>query len=225
MSVVMVSATRHSQESFWSQTALGQSLARLGSERNLAARIAFSNRLGLSSVYNLGIAACGKGDTICFVHDDVWIADHYFPLRVLEGLAAYDIIGVAGNRRRRSMQPSWAFIDVSFRWDDREFLSGAIAGGRGPFGPVTVFGEAPAECELLDGVILCAKVDTLCRHKLSFDERYAFHFYDLDFCRSARSRGLRLGTWPLSISHQSGGGFQSPDWRAGFERYVAKWGD
>jgi len=225
MSVVVVSATRQPEDAFWSKTALGQSLRRLAFDRRLAARIAFSNQLGLAAVYNLGIGACHEGDAVCFIHDDVWIDDYWFLQRVLEGLASYDVIGVAGNKRRLPRQPSWAFANDSFQWDEREFLRGAIARGRTPFGPVVFFGDAPAECELLDGVFLAARVDTLRQHDLAFDERYSFHFYDLDFCRSARGLGLRLGAWPLSLTHQSGGGFESPAWREGYDRYLAKWGE
>ena len=56
-----------------------------------------------------------------------------------------------------------------------------------------------------------------------FDERFDFHFYDLDFCRTARRAGLSIGTWPISLTHQSDGAFGSPSWRAGYERYLNKW--
>jgi len=31
----------------------------------------------------------------------------------------------------------------------------------------------------------------------AFDPRFQFHFYDLDFCRQAEQRGLKMGTWAL----------------------------
>ena len=58
-----------------------------------------------------------------------------------------------------------------------------------------------------------------------FDERFDFHFYDLDFCRTARANGLRLGTFPLAVTHRSAGGFGSPAWQENAERYLEKWGD
>jgi len=42
---------------------------------------------------------------------------------------------------------------------------------------------------------------------LGFDERFGFHFYDLDLCRQAEQRGIRTGTWPISVVHESGGNF------------------
>ena len=36
---------------------------------------------------------------------------------------------------------------------------------------------------------------------------------------------LRLGTWPICLTHQSGGGFESEAWTAAYDKYVQKWGD
>ena len=58
---------------------------------------------------------------------------------------------------------------------------------------------------------------------MRFDERFPFHFYDLDFCRSARANGLRLGTWPITLTHQSGGRFGIPEWRKAYADYLNKW--
>lgn len=225
MAVVLISATRLAEQEFWTHAALGQSLRRLSFDRRLAARIAFANQRGLPEIYNLGMAECADDDAVCFIHDDVWIDDHHFLTRVLEGLAVYDVIGVAGNRRRQPRQPSWAFVDDSFKWDEQEFLSGAVAHGPQPCGAVSWFGEAPIECELLDGVLLAVLSRTLKERQLRFDDGFRFHFYDLDFCRSARSLGLRLGTWPISLTHQSGGSYGTQAWREGYERYQQKWGD
>jgi len=47
----------------------------------------------------------------------------------------------------------------------------------------------------------------------------------MDFCRSARAAGLKLATWPIAITHQSGGGFASNAWLDNYKTYIAKWGD
>jgi GT2 family glycosyltransferase len=65
----------------------------------------------------------------------------------------------------------------------------------------------PAACEILDDVLLAIRKSVLMEHDLRFDMRFDFHFYDLDFCREARESGLTLGTWPIAITHQSGGAF------------------
>ena len=154
-----------------------------------------------------------------------WLDDFFLTTRVLEGLQHYDVIGVAGNRRRLPRQPSWAFTDTEFKWDEPENLSGAVAMGDYPFGQLSFFGQCPADCELLDGVLLAVKPAALIQTSVRFDPTFPFHFYDLDFCRQARQAGLRLGTWPIAITHQSGGSFGSPAWHASYHQYLSKWNE
>lgn len=221
--VEIVSATRMSEQEFWQRSALGVSLRRLAVNDRISFHVAFANRRGLSTIYNERIRADNANQRLVFMHDDVWIDDYFFVDRIVAALKDYDVVGVAGNKRRIERQPAWAFINDCFTWDDRSHLSGAVAHGANPFGAVTVFGPTPAECELLDGVLIAANRDALLRGKVQFDERFDFHFYDMDFCRSARAAGLRLGTWPICITHQSGGGFGSPAWRARYADYLGKW--
>jgi hypothetical protein len=224
MSIEIVSATRRSKESFWEESALGRSLRRLARDERLVAQIAFSNKRGLPGIYNARIASSDRCDILLFVHDDVWIDDDNLADLVIEGCGAFDIIGLVGNRRRVQGQPSWASVGVPLKWDDKANLSGSIAHGAAPLGKLTVYGEAPAECELLDGVFLAAKKATLKDRAVSFDPSFDFHFYDLDFCRLARQKGLRLGTWPICITHQSSGGMGTPAWAETYQRYLDKWG-
>jgi GT2 family glycosyltransferase len=160
-----------------------------------------------------------------FIHDDVWLDDYYLGDRVIGGLDAFDIIGVAGNRRRLPKQPGWSITDTRLTWEDRSNVSGAVAHGPGPFGAISHFGAVPAQCEILDGVLLAARRSKLVQHAIVFDTRFGFHFYDLDFCRAARKSGLRLGTWPICITHQSKGAFGTDEWHEAYRVYIAKWGD
>jgi GT2 family glycosyltransferase len=223
MLIEIVSATRLSQTQFWAQSALGQSLRRMSFEKRLLTSIAFNNLQGLPDIYNRRIAAQSKTDALVFVHDDVWLEDYCFADRVIDGLAQFDVIGVAGNRRVLDMQPAWCFVDDAFIWDDRANLSGNVAHGKMPLGDVVAFGFVPAACELLDGVLLAAKKTSLNAAKILFDSQFLFHFYDMDFCRTARSAGLRLGTWPIAITHQSGGAFGTPAWKEALAIYRNKW--
>lgn len=221
--VIIASATRLPAEKFWQESALGQSLRRLAFDTGLSATVAFDNAEGLPAIYNRVIEAAPPASLLVFLHDDVWIDDIFFSQRIAEGLEAFDAIGVAGNRRRVRLQPAWAFVDDKLTWDERANLSGSVAHGKMPFGAVSHFGPAPAECELLDGVLLAASRDVLISHEIRFDERFSFHFYDMDFCRSMRAKGLRLATWPIAMTHQSGGAFGTPAWRAAREIYLRKW--
>ena len=73
-------------------------------------------------------------------------------------------------------------------------------------------------------VLLSARVETLSSRHVLFDENFDFHFYDLDLCRQAEQRGLRMGTWPLPIIHESGGDMHDSAWRSAYSRYIDKWG-
>ena len=227
--ITIVSATRQAAPDFAEKTPLGASLKRLAFDKRVDTRIAFQNIAGLPVVYNNALGAADAGEILVFIHDDVWIDDYFFADRIKDALRAFDIMGVAGNRRRVPRQPSWLFgspgPDGVFR-KDRENHSGAVAHAKTPFGPVDYFGPTPAECELLDGVLLAAKRDALRSAGVRFDERFDFHFYDMDFCRSAKAAGLVLGCSGVAITHASvGEGLGKPDWRRNYRKYLEKWGD
>jgi GT2 family glycosyltransferase len=221
----IISATRLSESDFWNRSALGISLRRIGYDRRLVARLAFESRRSLPLIYNARISAANSNDMLIFIHDDVWINDYFLVDRVIEGLRTYDVIGIAGNRRRIPYQPAWLFPDTNLTMDDRANLSGSIAHGQSPFSQISFFGAAPSDCELLDGVFLAARKTSLTTNGVLFDPQFDFHFYDLDLCRSARQCGLRLGTWPICLTHQSGGAFGSQEWNTKYRAYIEKWGD
>jgi GT2 family glycosyltransferase len=222
--IEVVAATRLSEGDFWNESALGQSLQRLEFDARVTAHITYENRRGLPDIYNSRIAAQDSREVLVFVHDDVWLDDYYVTDRILEACEHFDVVGIAGNRRRTPGQPGWAFIDSQFTWDEHENLSGRVAHGKDPCGRVSSFGPCPADCELLDGVFLAARKSALLDKAVRFDARFDFHFYDLDFCRTARSKGLRLGTWPICITHQSNGGFGGEQWQQRYRMYLEKWG-
>ncbi len=221
--IEVISATRLSESDFWNKSALGFSLRRLAHDARLVPHLAFANRRGLPDIFNARISAPDGHELLVFVHDDVWIDDYFLADRVIEGLQSYDVIGVAGNRRRIQNQPAWIFVDNQCTWDSATNLSGRVAHGRDPCGQVSFYGAVPAECELLDGVFLGARKSALTANGVLFDPRFDFHFYDMDFCRSARQNGLRLGTWPICLTHQSGGAFGTQRWIEKYRQYVEKW--
>ena len=221
--IEIISATRFSEADFWGKSALGISLRRLSHDKRLVARIAFQNQLGLPSIYNSRISEAANDSILVFMHDDVWIDDYFLADHVNAGLRVYDVIGVAGNKQRAEFQPAWTFLDDKYTPADRKNLSGSVATGKNPFSAILYFVGVPAECELLDGVFIAARKSVLKEKGVSFDTRFDFNFYDLDFCRSARQNGLRLGTWPISLTHQSDGKFGSKQWIDKFYVYFDKW--
>lgn len=221
----VVTATRGSEDDFWNASPLGLSLGRLMSEPRINAVPAYQNKRPLPEIYNQRIEAEDAAEYLLFIHDDVWLDDYFVVDRIVEGLSRFDVIGLAGNKRRREKQPAWGFINPQMQWEDRGWLSGSVAHGKAPFGLVTTWGAVPAECELMDGLFLAAKRDVLRSRGVRFDPRFDFHFYDMDFCRTARKQELRLGTWPICVTHVSNGAFGTPRWREMYEKYLEKWGD
>ena len=98
--VEFVCATRRSEEEFWTQSALGLSLIRMSFDRRILPRVAVSNTYGLPDIYNHSLDDETGPDIQIFIHDDVWLMDHFLVDRVLEGLQHCDVLGVAGVRQR-----------------------------------------------------------------------------------------------------------------------------
>jgi hypothetical protein len=219
-----VCATRGSNQDFFTKTPLGRSLAIY---RAPFAEVTLfdNNTTGLPALYNEAIRdAISDPAILIFIHDDVHVCDFFWHLHILNGLQAFDIIGLAGNRRRVPNQPTWGYIDDKFTWDDSGNLSGVVAHGSGfPPANLSCYGPPAQEVKLLDGVLLAVRSETLLANKIEFDERFDFHFYDMDFCRQAEAKRLRMGTWSLSVIHESVGKAGTPSWREGYARYLAKW--
>ncbi|MEM5331486.1 tetratricopeptide repeat protein [Paraburkholderia sp. JHI2823] len=223
----IVCGTRRNREQFSNETALGRSLKLYAHLPNVELQLFDSNTRGLSSIYNTAIDEAKQRPAILvFVHDDVWLNDFFWTERIRESLARFDVVGLAGNLRRVPRQPAWAFTTPDLQWDERKYLSGTVGHGKGfPCEIASTFGPAGQECKLLDGLLLIADSDVLARSGLRFDEQFKFHFYDMDFCRQAELRGLSMGTWPLSVVHESGGAFGTSSWHEGYARYLGKYGD
>lgn len=222
--VRLVCATRETTEGFAARSALGRSLRLYASLFQL--RLFPGNSKGLPLVYNIAIRESVADPAILvFIHDDVHLLDFYWPTRIFHGLQKFDIVGLAGNRRRANRQPAWIFRDDTFVQDDRENLSGIVAHGKSwPADNISAYGLPGQEVKLLDGLMLAVRSETLIANNLFFDESFDFHFYDLDFCRAAEQRALRMGTWGISVMHESEGSFGTPAWRESYARYLSKWG-
>jgi hypothetical protein len=222
-----VCATRASQEEFFHASALGRSLQLCRGSRlaHVEIRLFELNSRGLSHLYNQAIREAAADPAILiFVHDDVYLCDWFWPVQIQAGLRIFDVVGVAGSSRRLPQQPAWCFLDESLKLDSAEFLSGVLAHGKG-FPPAMImdYGPCGRQVKLLDGVLIAAHSRTLLGADVQFDEQFAFHFYDMDFCRTLESKHMRMGTIALSAIHESQGEFGTPVWREAYSRYLRKW--
>jgi GT2 family glycosyltransferase len=176
----------------------------------------------LPVVYNQFIAEQYREHDAVFLHDDIWLDDIFIASQIRAGLEKFDVIGLAGNKVLHPDAPAWTSRDDAMQWD-WENLSGIVCHGDLPFGAPRIFGSVPARVQLLDGVLIAARISSLLDAGIRFDERFDFHFYDLDFSRQANAAGLSVGTWPISITHVSNGTFVSDAWKRGLELYRGKW--
>jgi Glycosyltransferase like family len=223
INVEIVAATRRKGQDFLSNSALGLSLRRTAWDLRIKNFIELENTKPLPTIYNRSINADRDDAILVFVHDDVWLDDFHLAARLVDALNVFDVVGVAGNLHAADGHVGWAFTSESLAWDKPDNLSGAVGHGEQPFGAVSAFGPTPTRCELLDGMFLAAKRSVLRAANVLFDPQFDFHFYDLDFCRTAAAAGLHIGTWPISMTHQSAGKFGSAEWRQRLTRYREKW--
>lgn len=223
--VKIVVASRVSEKNFFQKTATGRSLS-LYKFPFLEVRLFPENKVGLPKIYNSVIEESRNDHCIIiFAHDDLHILDYYWIDQLLNGLNQFSILGIAGNKRRVPYQPSWAFIDIKLTPDSPENLSGILGHGQ-KFPPenLSFFGPPWQQVKLLDGLLMCSSSETLINNDLRFDERFDFHFYDMDFCRQAEQKNVSCGTWSLSLIHESDGNFRSEMWKKSYYRYIEKWG-
>lgn len=221
-----VSGSRESKDDFARKTALGRSLS-LYRFSFVELRLFERNTRGLPSIYNEAIAESLNDPAILvFAHDDIHLCDFYWVNHIPSALQRFDIVGVAGNRRRVPNQPGWVFVDPGFTFDSGENLSGIVGQGKGfPPTELTVYGPPFQQVKLLDGMLLACSSISLLANGLRFDEQFDFHFYDMDLCRQAEEKKLTMGTWGLSVVHESRGSFGTEQWKAAYARYLRKWGD
>jgi len=225
-SIRVVCATRLSQSAFLAQSLTGFSLRSFVPVSPIDLTLFPENSKGLAEVYNMAIGRFIDEDSILvFVHDDVLFMDYHWADVVRRGLDTFGMVGIVGNTRRQKNQPGWIVTDLGGRLDDYACLSGAVGQGNAfPPERLDVFGPVGRECKLMDGLFLAIGTETLRTTGLRFDERFRFHFYDVDFCREAERLGVSMGTIPLAVSHGSSGPL-SQAWKETYPLYLDKWKD
>lgn len=227
----LVAVSQVPEDLFMEATYLGRSLKRIPDALlptiNLACGNTGANVRGLSEIFNLVIDQAAPDTSVIFIHDDVYLNDWFFARRVLEALEHFDVVGLAGSANPDLSQPSWGIeFDEHLNplgWQPDAQRSGIVNHFDYACPNVSVYGPTPAPCVLLDGVFLAMKMGVVKERGLRFDPRFRFHCYDIDFCRSAGEKGLRLGTWPIAVTHDSSGGFASAEFKQSARAYLDKW--
>lgn len=231
MKLKLVAATQVSEALFWESTYLGRSLKRIPDSLRPSSLIAFGNTgaraHGLSKLFNAALDKTDADTDLLFVHDDVYLNDWFVTQRVAEALERFDVVGLAGSSNPDLSQPSWGLrFDEKLNpegWQPGLRRSGAVNHFDYACPNVSIYGPTPMACTLLDGVFLAVRTASIRERGVRFDPRFDFHCYDIDFCRTAAEKGLRLGTWPISVTHDSGGAFGSESFKRAARAYLDKW--
>ena len=230
---VVVATQKKTETEFKAATFLGQSLGMCPPQLRPELSVLLDNGgpdcVGLSEFYNSFLEVQYRNEIALFIHDDVYLNRLVFRISLASRNPSLRRSGRCSNADPDFAEPSWALgwnrEKYPSGWQRADALSGAVAHyskKRAGVG-VSYYGPAPRQCKLLDGLFLAVNVGRAVEGGVRFDEQFQFHFYHLDFCRTADARGLRIGTWPIALTHGSGGAFGSDAWVSARERYMKKW--
>ena len=218
MKIRVVSATRLSASAFWEQSLLGRSL-RDPAHAEVQHTIISNNGQGLPALYNQALTSA-TDDVLIFCHDDLSLPPQPLEPTLHRGLARFDILGLAGNSRDQQ-HLAWHLHPDNLGWDF-PYLRGEMRHGKPDAPQKDVYGLNDAAVSLIDGAWIALRPARLLEADVHFDERFQFHFYDLDLCRWARERGLSIGVVPLPCVHASGGSFGSEAWQREARHFCQK---
>lgn len=189
---------------------------------NCEYHIEFENKMGLSSVYNKHIIDSNKDKILIFCHDDVIIEDMFIVEKLNEAINNFDIVGLAGMQAPITLGNinAWHLVGDKSRW------SGAVAHfNRSNISErfMTTFGVMPKRVALLDGLFLAINTQKILENGFKFDEDFEFHHYDIASCIRANNLKLKLGTWPIWVTHRSGGeSINTPQWVESNKKFIEK---
>lgn len=179
---------------------------------------------GLPQLYNSYLTKSNANEFDCFlyVHDDVFIDDLKAFNKIEEMFkSGIDVVGLAGASSVKLKKPAlWHLMSEQSDW------SGAVAhpAGRDSI-HVTSFGAIPKRCLIMDGLFLAVKPSKLLSKKVTFDEQFKFHHYDIDFCLSCNKAGLKMSTCNINVIHSSPGltNYQSDMFQNSEQKFVDKY--
>lgn len=217
--VVICSATNYSQKEFEEKSPLYRSLLcdLISQPENID--IKYENKEGLSKVYNDFILKYKDLDIILvLIHHDVSIDDFFRNYKLIQAVEQYDIVGLAGTKKYKVSSPCV--------WNNspKEDWSGAVAHQNNGKIWVTTYGKMPERCMIVDGLFLALNLKSIVNKDHKFDEQFTFHHYDLDFCIQANMKGLKVGTWPIWVTHHSIGEYRNnKEWEKNEKLFIEKY--
>lgn len=181
--------------------------------------IYYENNEGIGIIYNKAIEQALKDgiEKIIFVHDDVTILDMFIFEKLESSFELFDIIGVAGSSQFKLESP------VCWHNSPKDTWTGAVEHpvvnkeySKGFY--MSSFGTMPKQTATIDGLFIALNLKTI--GDLRFRENYGFHFYDLGIALDANLKKLKVGVSNIYCSHDSHGGYNTPEWRDAEQKFI-----
>jgi len=209
---------------------------RMATEYNIAPhniiQIPNSAGRGICAKYNRGIERVLEHKTdqdwVVFSHDDVVLKTN--PDQVCKsleeiGTKGAEIACAAGNVGIPAINPGYwwdGLTTAQFRG------SGAVVHRtpetEGVF-HIESYGPYPQQVAVFDGLWFAVKIGALHNSKLRFEENFpGYHYYDADFCATARSLDFQIWTADVLVLHDKWGrGIQDLSFGEHQKLFIEKW--
>lgn len=210
----IVVATPYSEKDFKLKSPLYLSIEKLGWDAQT--NIIYDNKEGLSKIYNSFLTEENKDYKIIFIHHDVLIEDLFLEEKLDIAFEKYDIIGLAGSKKcnLNASMTAWHLMC------SKEDMVGEVAHSKDKTYWTTVFGPTDSRALILDGLFIAVKVSKLLETNTKFDENFDFHHYDISFCLRANANKLKMGVYPIKVTHYGlGDSMISQAWQESSQKF------
>ena len=210
----IICATPHNKQTFLEKSQLSLFLDK---ENIINSDIIYENKEGLPKVYNSFINEQNINYKLIFVHDDVLIEDLFFFEKLETAFEKYDIVGLAGTKscNLKSEVTAWHYMSKN-----KQDLVGEVCHSKDKQFWTTVFGPTDSRALLLDGLFLAVNTKKLLETNTKFDENFTFHHYDISFCINANKNKLKMGVFPIKVTHFGlGDSMLTSDWHSSAKNF------
>ncbi len=209
-------ATPKSEEEFRKKSQMSFFIDKMTTIKKIQYTVIFNNKEGLPKVYNKFINEKYKNQKLIFIHDDVIIEDLFWEEKLTIAFEKYDIVGLAGSKKCNLNSPMMAWHLMC----NREDMVGEVAHSKDKKFWTTIFGPTDSRALIIDGLFMAVNVKRLLETNTKFDENFDFHHYDISFCLRANQNKLKMGVYPIKVTHYGlGDSMNSENWKNSSEKF------